>query len=331
METPDGDHSSIASLDQEESPPALSMLLVPTAEALHAGAPHYQTRHARHVHHRFVTYVALAAANTDAKTLHAFRNCGRSALVLRDTEDASHLKFALITCKHRLCPACSRERAATIAANLQPHIIPGATKFITLTLAPTEPTLKAQLSLLRRSFTRLRNRPLWRERVRGYVGFIELKPSKTAAGWNVHLHILARSTFIPQAQLAQDWLAVTGTSRVVDIRLVHAAADATNYVTKYVTKAIDDAAYANPDALAELARVVRNAKLVISGGEWRALRLLAPPPAERRWVRVDDLDAFLYESRGDHFACKHVQAAWKLYSAGQAPADFYLPPRPAPT
>ena len=329
-ETPDPQSSS-TSLDQEESPHADHVLLVPTEQVLHAGPPHYQARHASHVHHRFATYVALTTANTDPKTLHDFRNCGRTAMVLRDKDNAAHLKFGLITCKHRLCPACSRERAATIAANLQPHIIAGATKFITLTLAPTEPTLKAQLALLRRSFTRLRQRPLWKARVRGYVGFVEIKPSKAKTGWNTHLHILARSTFVPQAQLALDWLAVTGTSRIVDIRLVHSSDDAVAYVTKYVTKAIDEATYANPEHLAELARVVRNAKLVLTGGEWRSIRLLAPPPTEKHWVRVDDLDAFLYETHGDHFACKHVQAAWREYSAGTGPQDFFLPDRPAPT
>lgn len=321
------------SLDPEETPQHENLLVLPTAEALHAGPPLYRTRHAPNKHGRYLIYKALVNANTDPVTLHRYRTCGLTATLLRDKADYRHLKFTPITCKHRLCPACSRERATRIAQNLTPHVEPHLTKFITLTLRSQPEPLARTIARLRRAFATLRRRPLWQDRVRGYVAFLETKYSPRTAAWNAHLHVLAHSLFIPQGMLSQEWLACTGDSQIVDIRLARNIEDTTAYVTKYVTKALDAHTLTNPTAMTELAQTLRHAKLVLTGGKWRKLRLLAPPPSDTKWERVADVTDFLYDTYGDRRLAYYVRQAWDAYTRGTGPAEFIVPddaPDPPP-
>jgi len=70
-----------------------------------------------------------------------------------------------------------------------------------------------------------------------------------------HIHMLSRGGFIPQAWLSDQWKKLTG-SFIVDIRRIRRKKDVSNYITKYLGKAIASVA----EGLNGL-RVVQKSKL----------------------------------------------------------------------
>ena len=102
-------------------------------------------------------------------------------------------------CNSKLCPICSRLRAARLQAVYVPTV--EAMKwplFVTFTIGGgSRWELAAQLMAVRDGVRKIRRQRWWKECVSGGVGSFELKWS--ARGWHVHWH----------AVLECQWLAVT--------------------------------------------------------------------------------------------------------------------------
>lgn len=218
-----------------------------------------------------------------------FANCGRDWWVMRSTTESDHYKLAVACCHDRFCVPCSAERAHRIKCNLRDHIARRPHKFLTLTLKSTANTLPFQLDRLYRAFRRLRSQSLWRERVRGGAAFCELTLNDQSQLWHLHLHVLLDADFIPQPYLKSAWLAATGDSDVVDIRLVRNWETVATYLSQYATKALPDNVLRTSPKLDELVLALRGRKLVYTFGTWRAFRLLAHA-SDKSWQRYASLD-----------------------------------------
>lgn len=139
-------------------------------------------------------------------------------------------------CHLRWCPVCQSATKYLVEQQtldwLSNQTKP---KFITLTLKHSSAPLTHQLKCLYDSFRKLRRAKLLTESVTGGIWFFQITFNKETEQWHPHIHLVANSNYIPQSQLSSLWLSITGSSSVVDIRVVRSQAKAADYVSRYAT------------------------------------------------------------------------------------------------
>ena len=99
-----------------------------------------------------------------------------------------------------------------------------------------------------------------------------------------------------------QWLQITGDSKIVDIRRIDASDDATRYVTKYLTKPADQTLIDRPDKLADVIKSLKGKRFVFAFGSLKS-SLTKPSPDKIDWIPVGPLSELIYRSKhGDEFS-----------------------------
>ena len=264
----------------------------PTPSWLHS---HWAARRAR-------VLAALHASGAPIRRLSAFAGCGDGYWILRHAEDPDRFKAARDYCGDRWCELCQRNRAHVIRSNLERVVPDHPIRFITLTLRSTTEGLRELLSRLYRGFRALRASDLWSAKTEGGVAFLEITRGANGDHWHPHLHILAQGKYIDLTDLSDAWLAATGDSHHVDIRLVRTRHQLFHYVTKYCTKTSSPQMADHPAAFQEAIEVLRGQRAVVPFGTWIAFRLLRRD-SDGLWKMYgheSQLDVMAYE--GDDLA-----------------------------
>ena len=238
-------------------------------------------RHSGWEHDRRRVMAALQTSETsNPRRLLAFSCCGQDATVQccirhKDGEKPrAAFRVCSTKCHDRFCLPCSRERANIIRhASLNYIRDKPNLSLITLGLLITDAPLKKQLDRVSKCFKQLRTKALWKKAVKGGMCTIEWKIAKDGKNWNVHMHIIAETKYMPQPALAAAWFNITGDSYIVDVRRVGARTGAVSYITKYVTKAADSQVVRSPAHLAEAIDAMNGRRLVSTFGAWRGLQL----------------------------------------------------------
>lgn len=226
---------------------------------------------------RAKVWKALRAAHVTTARLERFAECGSGLWLLSRPADLS-MRLSCNCCRDRWCQPCAATRGRQLASALLAQISDlERARFVTLTLKHRPCSLRDCLDRLYRSFNALRRRPLWSSAVVGCAVVCEIKVGRDGL-WHPHLHIICEGGFIDQRALSQDWLAVTGDSSIVDIRLVKNAKTLAFYVVKYVSKSADSTVLLDHDRLLEAVTTLRGRRLAMTAGTWRRLKLL--PPAD---------------------------------------------------
>lgn len=150
------------------------------------------------------------------------------------------IRVASSKCSLRWCPLCQRNRRYIIGRSCIPflknHPKP---KFLTLTLRHSENSLSDQINKLYDSFKLLRKSKIWKSHIIGGIWFFQVKLSKKDNLWHPHLHILCAGRYLPQKNLSEKWLRITGDSNIVDIRAVKNMKKTADYVARYATAPCD--------------------------------------------------------------------------------------------
>lgn len=143
--------------------------------------------------------------------------------------------------------------------------------------------------------------------------FIEVKLSK-AGLWHVHAHIIADAKYMPQRELSDEWLAVTGDSPIVDIRQIKNAEAAASYVAKYGSKAFDAGLLREPRKLAEVITSLKGSRLCTTFGEWRRKKLTSHDKSEDsgEWQDLGNLKTFRTGDLFATFAEQHPDLALRI-------------------
>lgn len=217
--------------------------------------------------------------------LLAYLTCGCDAWIMQSRTDPERFALRSDCCHDRWCPACSKSRAMVLRANLEPLLKGKTVRFVTLTLRHDDSTLREKLDRLHGCFDTLRERTLWTTAVDAGVAFIEVKHNPETSRWHPHLHILCVGRYLPQQSLKSEWLAVTGDSHIVDVRLVQDENKVVQYVTKYITKPCPNELYRDHAALSEAVRTLKGRRLVTTFGTWRGHALLKNETLDD-WVPV---------------------------------------------
>lgn len=271
---------------------------------------HWETRR-----ERIISIMRRALVN-DFRLLR-FESCGSDAIVEWSEQLQKH-RVRANYCHDRHCEPCMRAKANKIARNLQekisdrPHV---RHRFITLTLQHSDDPLRDQIATLYRSFRKLRSSPLWKKTQDGGAFFLEVKrdinspanKQRIRSGlrpqWHPHLHIVSAGRYLNGFDLSAAWLKSTGTSRMVDIRLLRDAREAVHYVTKYITKSTSPDVWRDDEAAAEWLCASRGVRTCSTFGTWRKFRLTQSPPDPKDWVRVDTLQGLIDRvTRGERAA-----------------------------
>jgi hypothetical protein len=227
---------------------------------------------------------------------------------MQRNDDPRTFRRVTMTCHDRLCQPCGASRGATLQRNLAKYIDDSPHRFLTLTLKHSATPLRDQLTRLNKCFRRLRNTVLWKERVTGGAAFLELTRNAETATWHVHLHVIIAGKYIPVGDLSQRWLAVTGDSQHIDLRLIRHKARVVEYCVKYATKPIHPSVVNDHDALVESIQALVGRKLVIQFGNWSRWRLTARPDDED-WHWYDLASVVQYAAdHGDEHAAAILEA-----------------------
>jgi hypothetical protein len=143
--------------------------------------------------------------------------------------------------------------------------------------------------------------------------FIEVKRSK-AGKWHVHAHIVAESKYLPQHELSAEWLAVTGDSPVVDVRMINNVEAAASYVAKYGSKAFDSGLLRQPKILAEVIGALKGARLCTTFGAWRGAKLTSMDIDEdtQGWQDLGTLQTFAASEWFDVLAEQQPELALRI-------------------
>lgn len=251
--------------------------------------------------------VEQALSSTDGiseRRVSAFRCCGCDASVqVQRNVSTGHIidvRIRSTKCHDRFCVPCSQERASRVRASLLTHMNSLENlKLVTLTLAASDRPLTEILDRITRCLRLLRAKPIWKKNVQGGVTIIETKIGENSGKWHVHFHVIVQAKYVKQSDLSDAWLAVTGDSRIVDIRAVGAKTGAVSYITKYVTKAADHAVVNSPRHLGEAVIAFQGRRLISTFGSWRGLQLNERPDDEvqesvlLKWDEAGSLDAIL--------------------------------------
>ncbi|MBA7582049.1 hypothetical protein ES708_23969 [subsurface metagenome] len=127
-------------------------------------------------------------------------------------------------CWHRLCPECAPIRAVRLFEAHKVLVGQPNLKHLVLTIKNVPHLHWSSVTTIRRYFTRLRHRKLFRLAWRGGIYTIEFTYS-LATGWHIHIHALIDGRYIPKAEISKHWLEITGDSEVVWIEAVTTCGD----------------------------------------------------------------------------------------------------------
>lgn len=244
-----------------------------------------------------------------------------SRWVVSQTPDGPRLETR--RCRERLCPECQRVRSyryqvayeAFIAAAKHP-------KLLTLTLRTTDDEAGICIDKLYRCFKLLRRRQVWKTHCTGGYTIVELTPSQSGRGYHVHLHVLMDSAYIPVQWLSQQWLALTGDSFRVDIRV--ADKGSAKYLAKYVTKNVSGVL--SGGAIWMLSDQLKGRRMAQSFGDAPRLNL-EPDDPQPESVIIGTLEEVLTAAAaGDHEAIRTLDDLRAYY--GSIPGETPPPPPP---
>jgi len=220
----------------------------------------------------------LVNVNTSEFALNRYDECGGECLVeWSDTEQRYRLRANYCHCRH--CAPCARAKATTLSKNLRERLEQQPKgndryRFITLTLKHRSGMpLRAMIDKLYKCFATLRKTKLWKNSQRGGCTIFENKWS-AESGFHPHLHITAEGDWMRQESLSKEWLEITGDSFKVDIRSLKDAKDTAFYVSKYVTKGINDEVWLNTGAASEWICASKGLRICATYGTWRGFALL---------------------------------------------------------
>lgn len=239
-------------------------------------------RHATWAARRQETWDALQRVKPAAASTVRFAYCGSQLWVQhngtpgRGGVDATKARTICNCCRHRLCVACCRSAGWIVKENIRKALQGKTHRFLTFTLRHNRTPLADQIDRLYRCFNVVRRRSEIAASIIGGVIVLEIKVSGKDGLWHPHLHVLAEGTWIDQKVLSKHWYAVTGDSFKVDIRAIEDEDRGALYVSKYVTKPVDDSVYAHPEMLDEYIEALDRRKTLATFGSWRGKRVTVP-------------------------------------------------------
>lgn len=253
--------------------------------------------HSRHRIERLRIMSALAddATGTWSKRVAKMADCCSTPGV--GLTPAGAVGCVWFRCRDRLCPLCANARSRQVTDRvITATRNADSLRFLTLTLVSSDRPLREQLDDLYRYYREFRRTKAWRSHVFGGIATVEVTRNAETGRFHPHLHVLIDGTFWRQGEIADAWEAVTGTSRVCDIRAVRSRSKFAAYIAKYASKpaAIGDWP---PDAILEYAEAIHRRRMVLATGNMHASKVEGDDEPERERITGDRIPLHALERR----------------------------------
>lgn len=277
----------------------------PPAKPASASTASIAFRHSSWASRRRQVRSALLSAGIGPKRIAAFDDCGWGGWVWQAKDDPGIFKVTANHCHDRWCLPCGAARGRTIARNLAEIAKDKRIRFVTLTLAHRDQPLELTLKQLGKYFSRLRRTKFWQSVVSAGAAFLEIKRSPGGTGWHPHLHIVAEGKYIPHAVLKAIWHRITGDSFIVDIRPVRSHDHLIRYVTKYVSKPLDNSIFESPETTEQAIRAMHGRRTCTTFGAWRG-QDLTNESDETEWISVAPLDELIRDASAGDAGARYV-------------------------
>lgn len=280
-------------------------------------------RHSGWQSRRRQVWEALKRVGSSGSTLQSFACCGSGCWV-QHSKSRGKFRLSFNACKSRWCVPCGNARAARLRGSVSEALSDfRRVRFVTLTLRHSRTPLKDQIDRLQRSFKELRRRGFWSSAVTGSAAFLEVKVSDRDGLFHPHLHVLCVGSWIDGRALSREWHSVTGDSTIVKIEEAKSANGVAFYVTKYVTKPLDNSVFSDPNKLDEAIVALRGRRLVNGAG---CLKGICDQPTDDGicdWHNIGRLDALLDDARGGDSVAASI-----LAQLSRLPQDEHERPPP---
>ena len=190
--------------------------------------------------------------------------CGRSFLTIQ-CEKCGHRRVILAGSRDRTCPACQKRLYEKIFSRYKmmlknrPNL-----KFLTLTWKPIRRQSSSTTRAIGKALTRLLHRKRYVHAWKGLIATLECK--KTNSGmFYYHIHAIIEGAYVNQAQISQDWKAVSGFPIVHIKRISRTRNRALRYVLKYVLKGM---AFEDPRDRSNFKASMKGVRLIRSYGDF---------------------------------------------------------------
>lgn len=256
------------------------------------------------------------------------RSCGRSKVVLTETEEGTTLERRVIQCRDRLCPYCAKVRAAKLGdkvrESVESRLREGLTDLVFVTL--TQPKLHDSEESCREAIDRASNslRKLWARRpvkhvVEGGVRATEVVWQEAGtqlrngyvirySGWHVHHHMILEATdgngsgAALEAVIRKAWSEVSPGSSDAAQHFAPVRMETCREIAKYPLKPFETR---NPFKFREAAEALANRKMFVPVGAWRPefKKDEAPKDPHPRWVSSLTVASLVRDH--DHFGSNH--------------------------
>lgn len=245
---------------------------------------------------------ALSTAWHCTKLRIRLESCGKNAWVERCSRTGK-TRLVAPACKLRFCPRCATIHARRTKARLSCWAESVNTdrtnrlRMVTLTQRSSPAPLKDQLHHLYAAYRRLRQRAVWKKATVGAIAVLQVTFNPQTQQWHPHLHVVHHGRYIDYRVLRQAWKRVTHGSEIVDIREIHDASRAADYVARYVSRPLDDDPTIPPPRLLEFVAAIKGKRMLIASGK-APLILPELEPDEHDWQHVDSLAGLMHRARG---------------------------------
>lgn len=249
---------------------------------------------------------ALQAREVAPATIERFQECGARAWVLRDRDNPGRVRLATNRCRCRWCTPCSVEQQRMLCANIRTACTGRELRFLTLTLKASARSLGESLARLRSGFRKLRQRVAFRGKIKGGVYFVEIKLGRNSGQWHPHLHVLFEGDYLPQQQLRDEWLSITGDSYIVHVCRIHDSGKAAGYVAKYASKAVPAEVVRDHGRLCEAMDALDGTRTFHAFGTWTGLKLSKPSVDGTVWVPLMPLAACIMRANAGDPQCRET-------------------------
>lgn len=211
-----------------------------------------------------------------------------------------HRLVVPVYCKNRFCPVCSKRRVKIVRHRISSLLdrlqLKGRERLVMVTL--TIRSMKDPSDMMDHlvaAFRRLRNRVIWKRRVRG--GFYVIEITRNDNMYHLHIHSICAADYIPWRKLSQQWESVSG-SPGIHIKQT-TKSKAIHYLTKYLTKPSSDI------PIDKLNAALKDRRLFQCFGTFqKLLKPYAPPQYQcpcchaADWFSCAELGSYNYSKRG---------------------------------
>jgi len=237
------------------------------------------------------------------------KGCRQTAWFVRH-EESGEVRIASKKCHLRWCFHCAESRQAFITSQVTPWW--STTKFpklLTVTLKHTSAPLADQIQLLYRSFSKLRNRSLMKNRCIAGVWFFQITRNHKTNTWHPHLHALIDSGFLKIQELAKQWYEITNGSSQVHIKAVQDKLKTLTHHARYAARPSSLVDLDDAEAM-ELYDAFKNRRIVGAWGKAKAISFRQVKPVDSElWQNIGTW-AYVFAQVGHDMRADRIVFAW---------------------